>query len=681
MKNKKIILWSIVILLCLAVAGGVFYYFYQENSKTTLTLAEKQWIENNKNTVFDIGAMNDVLVFTNEGKGIFFDFLTDLEQDTELEFNELPYERGEESTASYQFRAVTEPGKNDIVFYEDNYAILTVDKEKYNDLKELNGKTFGVLKNDVEDATKYLDGVENMKLQPFDSAEAMIEAMETDGTELNGIILPKIHYLKEILESEKLNIAFNIASYKTNYVLTLGDNDRLNNILTKYSKKWLQESFADSYHVNFNDAFFSYTDYTETDRAKFKGKRYTYGFVENIPFDTNMSGKLLGMNSNLIKEFSDLSDIEISFKEYDNYTELVNAFNANEVDFFLEFSPRVTYKMDVLRTVSPYHEEIVIASLLEDNVVIQSLYALENNKVAVVANTKLENMLKKYNIETQTYDNVEQLLEHVNQNSYIALDYNTYKYYEKSDLKDYKIDYLFDLNDNYRFVVRDINENEVFENYLDFYLSFVEENKIMNQSYEQLFLHKQSYFIRNLLILVGGFGAIAIGYFIYKKIKSREKQKIVIGKNDKLQYIDMLTSLKNRTYLNDSMKKWDESGIYPQAIVIVDLNNVAYVNDNYGHTEGDNLIKEAANKLITTQIENSEIMRTNGNEFLIYLVGYEEKQVVSYIRKLNKEFKDISHGFGAAIGYSMITDAIKTIDDAINEATQDMKNNKEENNA
>ena len=48
MKNKKIILWSIVILLCLAVAGGVFYYFYQENSKTTLTLAEKQWIENNK---------------------------------------------------------------------------------------------------------------------------------------------------------------------------------------------------------------------------------------------------------------------------------------------------------------------------------------------------------------------------------------------------------------------------------------------------------------------------------------------------------------------------------------------------------------------------------------------------------------------------------------------------------
>ena len=60
------------------------------------------------------------------------------------------------------------------------------------------------------------------------------------------------------------------------------------------------------------------------------------------------------------------------------------------------------------------------------------------------------------------------------------------------------------------------------------------------------------------------------------------------------------------------------------------------------------------------------------------MVEYEEKQVVSYIRKLNKEFKELSHGFGAAIGYSMIQDGIKTIDDAINEATLDMRSNKEE---
>ena len=40
--------------------------------------------------------------------------------------------------------------------------------------------------------------------------------------------------------------------------------------------------------------------------------------------------------------------------------------------------------------------------------------------------------------------------------------------------------------------------------------------------------------------------------------------------------------------------------------------------------------------------------------------------------------KKLSHGYGSAAGYSMINDGIKTIDDAVNEATIDMKNNKED---
>ena len=126
------------------------------------------------------------------------------------------------------------------------------------------------------------------------------------------------------------------------------------------------------------------------------------------------------------------------------------------------------------------------------------------------------------------------------------------------------------------------------------------------------------------------------------------------------------------------MNTWDSSEAYPQSIIIIDLNNIAYINDNFGHAEGDKVIIEAASILINHQLSGSEILRTNGNEFLIFIVGHDEKSVVTYIRKLNKEFKGLSHGFGAAIGYSMIVDEIKTIDDAINEATLDMRNNKDE---
>jgi hypothetical protein len=71
-------------------------------------------------------------------------------------------------------------------------------------------------------------------------------------------------------------------------------------------------------------------------------------------------------------------------------------------------------------------------------------------------------------------------------------------------------------------------------------------------------------------------------------------------------------------------------------------------------------------------------MRTDGNEFLIYLVGYSEKQIVAYIRKLNKEFKTLPYEHGAAIGYSMILNDMKTIEDSINESIEAMHTQKEE---
>ena len=126
------------------------------------------------------------------------------------------------------------------------------------------------------------------------------------------------------------------------------------------------------------------------------------------------------------------------------------------------------------------------------------------------------------------------------------------------------------------------------------------------------------------------------------------------------------------------MQGWEDCEVFPQAIVMVDLNNVKYVNDNYGHEEGDQLIIKAASILVNTQLENSEIIRTDGNEFLIYLIGYSERQIAMYAKKLTKEMRNLPHEFGAAIGYSMIKDEIKTIDDAINEATLEMITNKEE---
>ena len=113
---------------------------------------------------------------------------------------------------------------------------------------------------------------------------------------------------------------------------------------------------------------------------------------------------------------------------------------------------------------------------------------------------------------------------------------------------------------------------------------------------------------------------------------------------------------------------------------MINLNNLRHVNDVSGHEEGDKLIQLAANVLIRNQLDQSDIIRTDGNEYLIYLVGYEKSKVVSYMRKLYKELGELPYGYGATLGYSMIEDDIKTIDDAINEAVLEIRANKEMNN-
>ena len=204
-------------------------------------------------------------------------------------------------------------------------------------------------------------------------------------------------------------------------------------------------------------------------------------------------------------------------------------------------------------------------------------------------------------------------------------------------------------------------------------------NKIIISSYPSIYHVKKSSNI--LLILVTLLSLILIlellGHFRKLVKVFKEKTKHTLSKNDKLKYIDQLTSLKNRLYLNDSIEKWDNTSIYPQSIIIVNINDLSEINNNFGYEEGDKVILEAANILIRTQLPNTEIIRTDGSEFLIYMLEYDEKQTVAYLRKLNKELKELSHGYGAVTGYSMINDGIKTVDDAINEATLDVKTNKE----
>lgn len=678
MTKKQVIITSITLIVIL-ILGWVFYYFFlNQDEKSTLTIVEKKWIEKNKNNIVDIGIINNIPIFNYDGEGVFFEFIKKIEKDTGLEFNEISYDLGSTETPEYAFKIKEKADDNDISIYEDNYAIVSKNKVVYNDLEDIPAMTIGVTKNNLENINFYLYDNKNIQYKVFDNETSLFNEINSNNSSVQAIVVPKTIYLNYI-NKNKLNINYNITDAKLNFVLSLGNEKKLNTIIRKYYKKWYKDEYKEQYNKYFLSNYFNFNNIYEDKVAKFRSKQYNYGFISYAPFSTSVDGKLVGISNEYMSQFASLANIEIKYKEYKSLHDLIKDFNENKIDLFFNTSSQNKFDMDVYNTISAVDENISIVTHENNDIIIKSLSSLKDKEVYVIAGSQAVSHLKGYGIVTREVNNFDNILDKLNEDSIIAIDTKAFDIYRHNKLDKFKIAYSFSLKNNYSYAIRDIKDNEVFSKFFNFYISFVDGKKIENNVTYDMYVPKvKNHLLQYLLGFVIGCGVVVAGITIIVKKPFKKNRKSIISKENKIKYIDMLTSLKNRNYLNSAIEKWDESEIYPQTIMIIDLNNIAYINDNYGHEEGDNVIKQAANILITTQVENSEIMRTNGNEFLVYMVNYDEKQVITYIRKLTKEFKELSHGFGAAIGYSMITDGLKTIDDAINEATLDMKSNKEE---
>lgn len=678
MKKKKIIITSIIITIILLISATIYLFLNKQDKNTTLTILEKQWIEKNKNEVIDLSIVNNIPIFNYDGNGVFFDFIDSLEKSTELNFNKLSYEYGNEPTSEYAFKVVDEVKDNDILIYEDNYVLITKENIKYNSIDEISSYRVGVMSPDLEEISYYLKENENLLYRAYDNTTKLLTDMNNINSNIDAIILPKTIYLKEIVEKDNFNISYNITEMKKYFVLQLGNSKKLNKIIEKYFEKWYKEEYQDSFNENFSNNYFSFKQIYEQEKVNFRSKRYKYAFINYAPYDSLIGDRLVGINYELIKGFAKIADIEISYDEYKSYEELLNAFNRNEIDFYLNASSINEYDLDIYETVSIYDEKIVVLSRLDQNYTINSISSLKDMNVITLKNSKIEQELLNKNIKVTSYNNISDLLNKKKDVDIIVIDKDTYETYIYSSLKDYKIDYMFNLDNSYTYITKDIEANKVFNNYLDFYLSYVNENEIKNNINYKLFIEKITDNKVSIVILITFIILVILSTVILIKKLKPEKKKITISKEDKLKYIDMLTSLKNRNYLNLNIASWDECKVLPQSIIVVDLNNVQYVNDNHGYEAGDELIVKAASVLVNTQLEKSEIIRTDGNEFLIYTIGYSESQIETYTKKLNKELKNLPYGFGACIGYSMIKDDIKTIDDAISEATLEMKTKKED---
>ena len=119
----------------------------------------------------------------------------------------------------------------------------------------------------------------------------------------------------------------------------------------------------------------------------------------------------------------------------------------------------------------------------------------------------------------------------------------------------------------------------------------------------------------------------------------RNNYNNAIDRLENLYNRDMLTGLYNRRgyekffgdIFTSCMKNKCKVGV-----LVIDMDNLKYVNDNFGHSEGDYSLCTIAEAMVVASQDSEVCLRTGGDEFVVLAGDYNEQKAGDYIERVRK---------------------------------------------
>jgi len=169
-------------------------------------------------------------------------------------------------------------------------------------------------------------------------------------------------------------------------------------------------------------------------------------------------------------------------------------------------------------------------------------------------------------------------------------------------------------------------------------------------------------------------------------INKQELEKLN-GELGVLSQTDGLTKLFNRSHwevcLQAEFKRWTRSQS-PSSLVILDIDHFKSVNDTYGHTVGDDVIRHLASLIKKHGRETDISGRYGGEEFVVLLADTSIENALIFAERLRKEVaqsivkhNDIDLSYTISLGIAEINPAIKTYEEWIEHADTALYRSKE----
>lgn len=129
-----------------------------------------------------------------------------------------------------------------------------------------------------------------------------------------------------------------------------------------------------------------------------------------------------------------------------------------------------------------------------------------------------------------------------------------------------------------------------------------------------------------------------VRYITVSKIQKENRVLyIIVDETEKIKNIikirferdhDSLTGLLNGKAFRKKVAHTIDNGIVNGAMIMWDLDNLKYINDNYGHGAGDSYIKETAKILGRVKFKNYIVARIAGDEFYAFVYNFVSEDLV-----------------------------------------------------
>ena len=157
--------------------------------------------------------------------------------------------------------------------------------------------------------------------------------------------------------------------------------------------------------------------------------------------------------------------------------------------------------------------------------------------------------------------------------------------------------------------------------------------------------------------------------------EQRNKQREI----EYLSYRDVLTGLYNRRFFEAELERCDTARNYPLTFLYIDVNNLKFVNDEFGHAMGDQMIKAVAGVLTLQCRADDIIARIGGDEYAVLLPKTDQEAaaaIASRIIAAAENEKVMGTSLSVALGWATKYNKEESIQQIIKAAEDQMYKNK-----